>query len=298
MSLSNRIIGLFCGLLTPCAFALDASIDALYWRATESFDWVMINDRNVPNQEVTYKTANFQFEPGFRLSIGSQGTVDTILSYTRYHTHINASAVGKLTPTLLASKMAQPSIGYFFKTGQIEFSIDYHVIDAELAKAFEWDNRFVVSPLIGLRCAFIDQTIDTSLQGDISVTENLENNFKAIGPKAGVNTHYSFYQCNQTQLKLFADFDMAYLWGNWSIKDVLVDSSNRTIVINTHSRNQASLGFETAIGIDFVYQNLSLKLGFEMIDWLNQFQIFDDGTGGHSNDLVLQGFTFGFHYWF
>lgn len=298
MSLSNRIIGLFCGLLTSTAFAWDASIDALYWRATESFDWVMINDRNVPNQDVTYKTANFQFEPGFRLSIGSEGSWDTTLSYTRYHTHMDASAAGKLTPTLLASKMAQPSIGYFFKTGQIEFSIDYHVIDADFAKTFEWDNRVIVRPLVGIRGAWIDQTIDTSLQGDISVTENLKNNFKAIGPKTGVNTQYTFYQCHATQLQIFADFAMAYLWGNWSIKDVLIDSNNRTIVINNNSRNQGSLGFETAIGLNYVYQNLSLKLGFEMIDWLNQFQIFDDGTGGHSNDLVLQGFTLGFNYQF
>lgn len=280
------------------AFAWDVSVDALYWRATESFDWVMLNDRNVPNQHVTYRTVDFQFEPGFRFIVGTQDVWETKLSFTRYHTDMSASATGKLTPTLLASKMAQPSIGYFFQSGQIAFTIHYHVADADIAKAFEWGNRVVVRPLIGLRGAWIDQTIDTSLLGDISVVENLENNFKGAGPKAGVNADFNFYQCNHTQFHLFANFATAYLWGHWSINDELLDSNNRTIVISNNNRNQASLGFETTLGLKWIYQNWSIKFSYEMSEWLNQFQIFDDGTGGHSNDLVLQGLTLGLVYQF
>lgn len=285
-------------LFVPTVFALDVSFDALYWRATESFDWVMINDRNVPNQHVTYRTANFQFDPGFRVGVGTQGTWDTRLSYTRYYADMGASATGKLTPTLLASKMAQPSIGYFYQSGQIEFAIHYNVLDADFAKAFEWGERVYVRPLIGIRCAWIDQTIDTALQGDISVSENLENNFKGVGPKAGVNADFNFYQCNHKRAHLFANFSTAYLWGNWSIRDVLLDSNNRTIVISNKNRNQASLGFEAALGLNLEYQDWSFKFSYEMSEWFNQFQIFDDGTGGHSNDLVLQGLTLGLIYQF
>jgi hypothetical protein len=31
--------------------------------------------------------------------------------------------------------------------------------------------------------------------------------------------------------------------------------------------------------------------GFELNDWLNQCQIFDDATGPHNNDLIFQGLT-------
>lgn len=298
MSLSNRLITLSSLLFVPTAFALEVFVDALYWRTTESFDWVMINDRNVPNQHVTYRTANFQFEPGFRVGVGLQGLWDTKLSYTRFYTDMAASETGKLTPTLLASKMAQPSIGYFYQSGQIEFAIHYNVVDADFTKAFEWGRNVVVHPLLGLRGAWIDQTINTSLQGDISVSENLENNFKAVGPKAGLNADFIFYRCNHTSFHLFANFATAVLWGNWSIKDVLFDSNNRTIIISNKNRNQASLGFESALGLSLDYQNWSFIFSYEMSDWLNQFQIFDDGTGGHSNDLVLQGLTAGVIYQF
>ncbi len=298
MSLSNRLIILSSILFVPTVNAFDISVDALYWRATESFDWVMINDRNVPHQNVSYKTANFQFEPGFRVGVGTQGEWDTLLSYTRYHTDMSSTATGKLTPTLLASKMAQPNGAYFYQSGNINFAIHYNVIDAELAKTFEWDRQIEIQPFIGLRGAWIDQSIDTRLQGDISVSENVENNFKGVGPKAGINTAFTVYRCNQSQFQLFANFATAYLWGHWSINDALSDNNNRTILIENKNRNQASVGFETALGLKWNYQNWSLNFSYEMSDWLNQFQIFDDGTGGHSNDLVLQGLRAGFTYQF
>ena len=34
--------------------------------------------------------------------------------------------------------------------------------------------------------------------------------------------------------------------------------------------------------------------GYEINDWLNQCQIFDDATGPHNNDLILQGLTVSF----
>jgi hypothetical protein len=36
---------------------------------------------------------------------------------------------------------------------------------------------------------------------------------------------------------------------------------------------------------------LAIKAGYEIQDWFNQYQVFDDGTGSHTNDLVLQGLT-------
>lgn len=33
------------------------------------------------------------------------------------------------------------------------------------------------------------------------------------------------------------------------------------------------------------------KSEYEINDWFEQFQIFDDATGAHNNDLILQGLT-------
>lgn len=297
MSFSNRLIGLFC-LFTPCLNAHEVSFDALYWRMTESFDWVLLNDRNVPNQSIAYQTANFHYDPGFRIAFTSQGPWDTQLSYTRYHTKTRDSASGEVTPTLLASKIAQPSIGYFYLSGQMEFTVNYNVLDLDIAKQFAITHNLWLGPIIGLRGSWIDQSIYTSLQGQISVMENLKNNFKGIGPKAGIEASLMAFQNPDWKFHVLANFTTAYLWGNWSIKDELTDSTSRTIMINNKARNISALSFQTLLGFGIDYHNCSLKFGYELSDWLDQFQIFDDGTGGHANDLVLQGLTMGLSYQF
>lgn len=296
MSYSNRFIILLTLLFSPCAYAYEVFIDALYWRATESFDWMFINDRNVPHQNITYKTAAFDYEPGFRIGIISPGEWDTRLYYTRYHTDTSDSAVGKITPALLASKMAQPSIGYYYDAGQLDFTLHYNVIDADLSKCFYIHDNVMLRPVIGLQGAWIDQNIDTALQGQVSIIENVSNDFRGFGPKAGIEGVYTAFKKQNLALNLFANFSAAYLWGNWSIHDRLVDSNQKTIIIQNKNRNMASVNIQSAIGLNIHYCNFYLKLGYEMTDWLNQFQVFDDGTGGHSNDLVLQGFTLGIGY--
>lgn len=299
MSFSNQftLIALLC-LWLPCANAYEVYFDSLYWRMSESFDWVLLNDRFVPTQNITYKTTNFPYKPGFRIGFGTEGEWDTDLSYTRYQTKMADSANGPVTPTLLASKMAQPSIGYYYQTGQIHFKVNYNVIDANIAKRFNLNDVLTCKPTIGLRGSWIDQAIYTSLQGQISVIENLKNNFKGIGPRVGFETEYTIFQNANSECKLFANFATAFQWGNWSIKDELADSNYNKIMVNNKTRNLASLNFETFLGGNVHYQNWSLIFGYEISDWLNQFQIFDDGTGGHSNDLVLQGLTLGFSYQF
>ena len=45
------------------------------------------------------------------------------------------------------------------------------------------------------------------------------------------------------------------------------------------------------VGLNLHYKNADVKVGYEVSDWFNQYQVFDDGTGTHTNDLVLQGLT-------
>lgn len=297
MSFSNRLIGLVC-LFTPCLNAYEASIDILYWRMTESFDWVLLNDRNVPNQSIAYQTAHFHTDPGFRIALTSEGSWETQLSYTCYHTKTADSASGAVTPTLLASKIAQPSIGYYYLAGQMEFAVNYHVIDLDLAKPYTITDTLQLRPIIGLRGAWINQSIDTRLQGQISVMEDLTNHFKGLGPKAGIEATFIALENQDWQIQLLAQFSTAFMWGNWSIKDTLTDSTYRIIMINNKSRNLGALNFQTLLGFGIDYHHCTINLSYEMSDWLNQFQIFDDGTGGHANDLVLQGLTLGISYQF
>ena len=156
----------------------------------------------------------------------------------------------------------------------------------------------MLRPIIGLRGGWIDQSIDTAFQGSQSVTENIKNDFTGIGPKVGIDGKLTVAGDDDYQLNVVANFASAYLWGHWDIKDVLYDSNGRMIDIATKDRHEGELALQALLGVSLDYKQLSVKLGYEINDYLNQMQIFDDASGGHKNDLILQGVTLRFTYHF
>jgi hypothetical protein len=89
-----------------------------------------------------------------------------------------------------------------------------------------------------------------------------------------------------------ANFYAAYLLGHWDISDVTQLTapgvhSRRTIPID--GRDFGALAFQAVVGIRLECGRFSAMAGWEINDWLNQCQIFDDATGPHNNDLLLQG---------
>ena len=51
------------------------------------------------------------------------------------------------------------------------------------------------------------------------------------------------------------------------------------------------MAFQAVLGINLKFRSWSATVGYEINDWLNQCQLFDDATGPHNNDLILQGLT-------
>lgn len=274
-------------------------MDALYWRATEAVDWTLINDLNASNQHITIETISFNFDPGFRIGVGYEDACwDTKLCYTSYYTKATDSASGNLRSSFLGSTLDLPSHNFFYQSGHINFAIRYNMFDWDFGKRFDVAQVLTLRPLLGLKLGRIDQTINTSFVGSVSATENINNNFKGIGPKAGLETRLAFFCKQGCQLSLIADFTTAYLWGRWEIKDVLNDNATpaRTKIIDVDDKKFGSLTFQGLLGANLDYKNFSMKLGYEINDWFNQCQIFDDDTGGHSNDLILQGLTLSLSY--
>ena len=90
------------------------------------------------------------------------------------------------------------------------------------------------------------------------------------------------------------NFYTAYLLGFWTINDVATNTSNQgvsTQVIPIDNRDFGALTFQAMIGLHFNYRNWNATAGYEFNDWLNQCQIFDDATGPHNNDLIVQGLS-------
>jgi hypothetical protein len=64
---------------------------------------------------------------------------------------------------------------------------------------------------------------------------------------------------------------------------------SRTSSVN--DRQFGALTFQTMAGVNLKCGHWSATAGYEINDWLNQCQIFDDATGPHNNDLIVQGLS-------
>jgi len=281
----------------------------LHWKATESVDWVLNTNRIASDQFVAYETITFDAAPGFRVGVGKRGAVDTKLYYSRFHVSSSHSKSGNLTPAFMGGKLAlsdEPkSTLPYFNHGQVETIIDYNVLDWDLGKSLRRDRALRLRPVVGLRAAWINQTFDSAFQGEWpadnlskSMTEHMKNNFWGIGPKVGVESAWSAWQGERCEIHCVANFYTAYLLGHWTVRDVthltLIHKSNTTTstrVVPINARDFGAVTFQAIVGIELKYQSWSVMAGYEINDWLNQCQIFDDATGPHNNDLVLQGLT-------
>lgn len=288
-------------LLSANAYAAyDVFVDPLYWRATETLDWVHTNNLNASNLVIGYQGVDFNYDFGVRAGFGYQGNWDTKLYFTKFNTTGTDSASGNLTTGFLGGRLSQTlPATIFFQTGQADFHIDFNTLDWNVGKHFYASKNLMLRPIIGLKAGVINQTFNTSFQGTIlSVSETVKNNFKGIGPKTGIETELVFWRKNNIRYSIFADFEMAYMWGHWNITDLEQTSSGGTVNVNVAPRNYGAFEMEGMLGASIHYKNVSATLGYEISDWFNQCQIFDDETGTQNNDLVLQGATLSLVYKF
>ena len=119
-----------------------------------------------------------------------------------------------------------------------------------------------------------------------------------IGPKIGLGTKISLLRRKNYDAGLIAYFATSYLMGHWTIKDNVFTTNPTARVVNVPSRNMGALSFQSKIGANVDYKHFSLSLTYEMNDWVDQIQIYDDNTGTHTNDLTLQGLSLRLAYQF
>lgn len=272
-------------------YAWDFFLDAIYWKTTETVDWASTNNLSTPHQIITYKTLEFDPDPGFRVGLGSRGAWDTKLYYTWYYSKATDSASGNINSGFLPGRIVESFNNFFYTAAECSLAIDYKMIDWDLGKSFYITNRLMLRPLLGLRGGWINQTINSNFHGQISVSENITNNFSGIGPKAGIESALVFWRKNKYNFSLSTDFFASYLWGNWKINDTLQDKTPTIFTTTVGNRNLGALTLQALVGVTLDYKYFSMKLGYEIADWFDQYQVMDDGTGAHDNDLIFQGLS-------
>lgn len=270
--------------------------DFLYWKANEEIDWNYDNNLNSVNQELTYHKAEFDPEPGFRLGFGYGNSWDTGFYYTHYTASTHDSSTGNLKSSFLGGTIGLPIGHPFYNAGQFKMDIDYNIFDWYFGKKFNLSHGLMLHPLIGLEGGWIDQSIRADFQGYYNTTEKLENNFWGVGPKFGVDGSLNLWDKDHSSFNFIASIATAYLLGHWDISDIYTDNSPRTIEIGVKNKNMGALTFQGMLGFAFHHKDITVALSYEINDWFDQGQIFDDATGGHENDLILQGLVFRLQY--
>ena len=283
-------------LFSSMAHAIDMYADLLYWQASESVDWALTNNLSSTEQVVSYKTIGFNFAPGFRVGVG-QNNKDWggRFLYTHYNVGANDSASGTVISGFEAGKFVQK----FSNAAQVNFVINFNMFDADLYKELSVSETLLFRPLIGLKGGWINQSINVYTQGQIDYTEKLNNNFTGIGPKIGLESQWSFYQKENYHYSLIASVASACMWGNWALNDTLAETNSLQInQMLVGKRDFGAVTVQGLVGVSLDYKGYVIKAAYEVSDWFNQYQVFDNTTGARNNDLVLQGLTVGLsHRW-
>jgi hypothetical protein len=287
------------------AFILYA--DALYWQPSESVDWALTNSNITasiePNQVISYKTIDFDFAPGYRIGGGFE--IDNSLIrfiYTSFKTDTSASTEGNVISTFMPSKFSNK----FYNVADVNFSVDLDMVDLNISKRIPIDDLLMISPQAGLRAVSIRQTVNTRYQSPINmppatfdprnVLEHVTNHFTGFGPTLGLEGKWNLAQHHHFQFSLLADILGSYLWGKWAINDTLYSEGGDSIGgVNVGKRDFGAFAAQGFFGVEISYKRANLKAGYEISDWFNQYQVFDNGSGTHTNDLVIQGLSLAFY---
>lgn len=277
--------------------------DLLYWHTGETVDWAFTLANNSNTFQTSYKTFDFDLDFGFRVGLGFnfKNDWDAQVSYTSFEPTATDYTNGSVTPAFLGARL---SLLEPFSTGKASLKIKYKILDGDLGCTFLVSKYFNIRPAIGIKGGWIYQYLDSNWTIPnfleiifLSACENLKQLFQGCGPKAKIISKWYFANFQKQNLSLIGMFELGYLWGHWSIKDKYLDSFLTVIDVKTTERNFGSFVFHGFVGLGWECyfhhsDHFETKIGYEIEDWLNQFQIYSDASGSQNNDLILQGLTF------
>lgn len=293
-------------------FPLSVFGDALYWTVSETVDWSLTLVQGETSGYTNYRVLSFDWHPGFRAGLSyhrPETRWDTQCYYTHYSAKTSAHTKthdGLIDPAFLGNRTASPLIfTYNYSKASAQWRLRFDMADWDFRYHFRPSSPLTLRPYLGIKGGTIKQSIHSHwlnphlflLGGLLSATENLRNDFWGVGPKGGIHTQWIFGHPSRWAFSLFGDFSAAYMWGRWTIKDTYRNNLHQKATTTVGNRKYGSFMVRAFMGLGIDRKTcradslLSLKIGYELQDWFSQFQIFDNGTGGHTNDLILQGLT-------
>jgi hypothetical protein len=300
----------------------------LYWYAQEdgldlanTATYVSATNTTVPKQHQG-KTLfqRFEFESGFKAGIGiNVASDDWVLraDYTRFHslTKLSKSAHGSS-----AGPGALSFNNWFYQEsdeGQAiaasHFNSKWHLeldwLDATLSRPMYSGRKLTLTPFVGLRTSWIEQTLNiraTNLLNVFPPSTALHSRNKleswGIGPRAGVDAHFLLSYGFRIQGALGASLLYTqFSKVSHSEDPAAVGESSVAYVMRNYqcARAMAEGNLGLGWGIYAAKRRFHIDMsatydfnylwGQNMMRSLNNLQI--NGTGGSASDLTIQGLT-------
>jgi len=293
--------------LTAHAEGLTVFTDIMYWQASQasSSTWATTGAEPAPGLE-TVDVNDMDFNPDFGYRIGlmyepSTSFFDTKIYYTSFTTQSSEQVpVGGhvVYPQYFSGFLSRN----FFFGADSSWKIDLNEVDIEASHLFPIGNSFTFRPSIGIKGATIDQTVKTKWLAELyTANEKVINDFTGIGPSLGLDTNWKIYK----GLSFEGDFSLALMYGNWDDKDVyqrpaaaLGLVTPTTITTKTTNSELGTAMYDYFLGFKWEYHGksqISMKLGYEMEHWSDQYRATDFEQLPVHGDLTLQGATCGIY---
>ncbi len=304
--------------------------DLLYLQATVdglTFAWTFPEDeppisadnliRSTPIPNGRLHDVDFEWSPGLRLGVGYHSPMDhwdLFLSWT----HLKNESTGSVSvPNLTSNSNFGIWMPFGFLAGtynardaSAKWKFNYNTIDLDLARASFAVKSIVFEPFLGMRGAFIHQSLHAKYQNGAfhdgtSAVPNVsftgKNLFNGWGIHPGLKTSWHFLR----DWSLYANTSASFLYGRFMIQEIAQTTSApvRDLFSERDRYFNNALGFELGVGLKWEMflcpdrWHLQFSAGYEMIQWFDQNQLVNffyidnaQGMGPYVNgDLGIQG---------
>ena len=305
----------------PKAFA-----ELLVWQTAVVSDdnWGQLLGPTGTYQQNQFLNIPFGWSPGIRVGLGYQkheSFWDILFYYTGYQTKASryvSTSDGEIHSAFLGNFFAQNLNGNglsgpYYKKAGAELDVLFHSLDLELGRSIVIDKLVNLRPFIGLRAGAIKQSIKTHWQQPFndnnktpintfsSAQENINNDFKGIGPSLGLNSIWYLHHRPSQSLNLMANVSGAFLWGRWVITDVYRNNTPVSITIQNDKMTNMASTIKGYLGIEWartVHQaNVAIRIGYEGQVWFNQLKYYSFDMGRTSDALFFHGGVLGVSYY-
>ena len=284
--------------LTPFA-------ELLYWRASEetSSTWASVISLDTQLKVSGFDASNvyFPWEPGIRtgLTLSWPEAMDIRVYWTHFTSQAN-ERINALTGQIITPEFFNGfTSGDVFNAAKLKWQLQFNQIDGELGHEVTFKNSLKVRPFVGIKGGQIKQSISSQWDSLFySSTEQLRNNFTAVGPSFGLDSQWALFK----SLTLVGNFSTAFLWGKWNITDQYARPQAlfglipaREIDSNTKNSMMGTMMYRYLVGLEWKNHwstvPVHVRAGYEMQYWTNQLRIPTFQQLPLRGDLTLQGLT-------